>query len=157
MTRAPGPRPIADRAASRWSATDVAAGLAAAMLVASCTSARPSASEFPIGKAYAWIATDSGSARHAPGDPSRYTIAFDASGRATIRLDCNRGSSTWTREGDRLSLAPVASTKMRCPEGSLDTAFAAGLAQVAAWRREGDDLVLVGRDGSAMRFRPLAR
>ena len=64
-----------------------------------------------------------GARRNAPADPTRYTIQFDASGQATLRLDCNRGSSQWKRDGDGLSLTPVASTKMMCPRGSLDVAF----------------------------------
>lgn len=133
----------------------LAATLAASALLAACASAQSQAPSFPIGTPFAWVGTDAGgSRRHAPADPSRYTIAFEASGRATLRLDCNRGSAQWTRDGDRLSLSPIASTKMMCPGGSLDGAFAADLAQVERWRVDGRDLVLSGRDGSAMRLRP---
>lgn len=125
-------------------------------MLAACAFAQPRATEFPIGTTFAWIGTgESGKPLSAPPDPSRYTLRFDASGRAVIRLDCNRGSAKWTRDGDRLSFAPVASTKMLCPPGSLDAAFAADLAQVAAWRLDGGELTLSGRDGAAMRFRPL--
>lgn len=135
----------------------VTATLAAAALVAACAGAQMQPSEFPVGGTFAWAGTDaSGSRRNAPADPSRYTITFDASGRATLRLDCNRGGAQWTRDGDKLSLSPVASTKMMCPRGSLDVAFASDLAQVAAWRLDGRDLVLTGRDGSTMRLRPAA-
>lgn len=137
--------------------TAIAAMLAAALLVAACAGAQMRSTEFPVGATFAWAGTDAnGARRNAPADPTRYTITFEASGRATLLLDCNRGSAQWTREGDRLSLSPVASTKMMCPRGSLDVAFASDLAQVAQWRLDGRDLVLSGRDGSTMRLRPAA-
>jgi heat shock protein HslJ len=135
----------------------VAAMLTAALLVAACAGAQMQNPEFPVGGTFAWAGTDAnGSRRNAPADPTRYTITFEASGRATLLLDCNRGSAQWTRDGDKLSLSPVASTKMMCPRGSLDVAFASDLAQVAQWRIDGRDLVLSGRDGSTMRLRPAA-
>lgn len=134
-----------------------AATLGAAMLVAACAGAQMQSTEFPVGGTFAWVGTDAGgSRRNAPADASRYTITFEASGRATLRLDCNRGSAQWTRDGDKLTLSPVASTKMMCPRGSLDVAFASDLGQVAQWRIDGRDLVLSGRDGSTMRLRPAA-
>lgn len=134
--------------------------IAAVVLLAGCAAAQSSdpAAEFPAGTTLAWLGTDAGGARrNAPADPTRYTIAFEASGRATIRLDCNRGSAQWTRDGAKLSLSPVAATKMMCPRGSLDASYASDLAQVASWRVEGEALVLSGRDGSTMRFRALSR
>jgi heat shock protein HslJ len=122
-----------------------------------CTVPAAQQAAFPTGTTFAWLGTDAGTARrNAPADPTRYTIAFEASGRAVIRLDCNRGSAQWERTGASLAMTPVASTKMMCPRGSLDVAFAADLAQVAEWRSESSQLVLSGRDGSTMRFRPLA-
>lgn len=135
----------------------VRAAIAGTLLVAGCVAAQPQSADFPVGATFAWAGTDAnGARRNAPADPTRYTIQFDASGQATLRLDCNRGSSQWKRDGDRLSLTPVASTKMMCPRGSLDVAFAADLAQVAQWKLDGRDLVLSGRDGSTMRLRPVA-
>jgi heat shock protein HslJ len=71
-----------------------------------------------------------------------------------LALDCNRGSAQWKRDGTRLAMTPIAATKMMCPRGSLDVAFASDLAQVESWRYDGSVLVLSGRDGSTMRFRP---
>lgn len=28
-------------------------------------------------------------------DPQRFTVRFDADGRASMQLDCNRGNATW--------------------------------------------------------------
>lgn len=130
---------------------------AIASVLTGCASAQQ-APAFPAGGTFAWTGTDAGGAsRSAPADPARYTIRFDAGGRAILRLDCNRGSARWTRDAGTLSISPPASTKMLCPDGSLDATFAADLAQVTRWRVESGDLVLDTRDGSVMRFRPLPR
>ena len=129
--------------------------LGTSALVASACAAPPADAPFPVDTTFAWLGTDAGGARrNTPADAARYTISFDASGRVVLRLDCNRGSAQWQREGGRLTLTPIAATKMMCPRGSLDVAYAADLAQVATWRYDGSVLVLSGRDGSTMRFRP---
>ncbi len=132
--------------------------LACAVVLAGCAAAQSPdpAAGFPAGATFAWLGTDSGGARrNAPADPTRYTIAFEPSGRARLRLDCNRGSAQWTRDGAKLALSPVAATKMMCASGSLDAAYASDLSQVESWRVEREELVLSGRDGSTMRFRAL--
>ena len=132
--------------------------IALATLLSACAAGQPPGRDaaFPAGTTFAWLGTDAGGARrNAPADPTRYTIAFEASGRATLRLDCNRGSAQWERDGGKLVLSPVAATKMMCPRGSLDTSFANDLSRVESWRAEGGALVLTGRDGSTMRFRRL--
>ena len=129
---------------------------ATALAATACASPPPADAPFPVGTTFAWLGTDAGGVRrNAPAEATRYTIAFDGSGRVVLRLDCNRGSAQWQREGERLALTPIASTKMMCPRGSLDVAYGADLAQVAGWRYDGSVLVLSGRDGSTMRFRPL--
>jgi len=126
-----------------------------ALAATACAALPPADAPFPV-TTFAWLGTDAGGVRrNAPADAARYTIAFDGSGRAVLRLDCNRGTAQWQRDGERLALAPIASTKMMCPRGSLDVAYGADLAQVAGWRYDGSVLVLSGRDGSTMRFRPL--
>ena len=127
-----------------------------ALAATACAALPPADAPFPVGTTFAWLGTDAGGVRrNATADAARYTIAFDGSGRAVLRLDCNRGTAQWQRDGERLALAPIASTKMMCPRGSLDVAYGADLAQVAGWRYDGSVLVLSGRDGSTMRFRPL--
>ncbi|HET9338638.1 MAG TPA: META domain-containing protein [Casimicrobiaceae bacterium] len=128
---------------------------ATALAAGACAAPPPADAPFPVGTTFAWLGTDAGGARrNAPADASRYTIAFDASGRVVLALDCNRGSAQWKRDGTRLAMTPIAATKMMCPRGSLDVAFASDLAQVESWRYDGSVLVLSGRDGSTMRFRP---
>lgn len=128
---------------------------ATALAASACAAPPPADAPFPVGTTFAWLGTDAGGARrNTPADAARYTIAFDDAGRVVLHLDCNRGSAQWKRDGGRLSFTPIAATKMMCPRGSLDVAFAADLAQVDTWRYDGSVLVLTGRDGSTMRFRP---
>lgn len=146
-TPSPFERPLRERALRFVAA-------AAVPLVAGCAGAQAPA--FPVGVTFGWIGSDAGSApRIDVADPSRYTLRFDASGRAELRLDCNRGSSQWSRDGDRLALTPPASTKMKCPDGSLDAAFAAGLARTARWSYGDGVLVLEGGDATALRLKRL--
>ena len=55
-----------------------------------------------------------------PDDKSKYTITFGANGRVTVRVDCNRGSSTWkaTAKGE-LIFGSWSRTNAKCGQGSL--------------------------------------
>jgi heat shock protein HslJ len=56
----------------------------------------------------------------APDDKSKYTIKFGSDGRVAIRVDCNRGSSTWktTAKGE-LKFGSWSRTNAKCGPGSL--------------------------------------
>ena len=56
----------------------------------------------------------------APDDKSKYTIKFGSDGRVVIRVDCNRGSSTWraTANGE-LRFGSWSRTSAKCGPGSL--------------------------------------
>lgn len=56
----------------------------------------------------------------APDDRSKYTITFGSNGRVTVRVDCNRGSSTWkvTANGE-LQFGSWSRTNAKCGAGSL--------------------------------------
>jgi len=56
----------------------------------------------------------------APDDKSKYTIKFGSDGRVAIRVDCNRGSSTWktTAKGE-LRFGSWSRTNAKCGPGSL--------------------------------------
>jgi heat shock protein HslJ len=60
-----------------------------------------------------------------PAQGEVYTMALEPGGRATIRIDCNRGSGSWTTEpsdGDSgsLTFGPLATTKVYCGPDSMD-------------------------------------
>ncbi len=55
-----------------------------------------------------------------PDDRSKYSIAFDANGRVSIKADCNRlnGAYTYSSPSD-LQFGPLMSTRAACPPESL--------------------------------------
>lgn len=70
---------------------------------------------------------------------------------------CNRFMSGFTLEGGRLSIGPIATTRMACrgPEGAAEQAdaFAAALGSVTGFRIEGRELTLLNAEGTpAARF-----
>jgi heat shock protein HslJ len=74
---------------------------------------------------------------------------------------CNRYMSGYTLEGERLSIGPLATTRMACrgPEGAAEqaAAYARALETVTGYRIEGGELTLLTGDGKpAARFRALA-
>ena len=55
-----------------------------------------------------------------PDHGSKYTLDFEPGGRLAVRVDCNRGSGTWTSEDpSQIRFGPVGLTRMMCPPGSL--------------------------------------
>jgi heat shock protein HslJ len=102
-----------------------------------------------VGGAWHWQGPVGGPS--APRDT--YTLEFTGDGRLVVRADCNRGAGRYVIAGsDRLTLSAIATTKMGCPPGSLDTAFLRDLAEVESYRFEGEALRLATRGGGAMRF-----
>jgi heat shock protein HslJ len=55
-----------------------------------------------------------------PDDKSKYTIRFGRDGRVAVRVDCNRGNSTWriTPKGE-LQFGSWSRTNAKCGPGSL--------------------------------------
>lgn len=55
-----------------------------------------------------------------PDDKSKYTIRFGSDGRVVVRVDCNRGASTWktTTKGE-LQFGSWERTNAKCRPGSL--------------------------------------
>lgn len=69
--------------------------------------------------------------RTRPQDSTRYTLMFLADGRLQAQVDCNRGMGTYTTgPGNRLTIGLLATTRMACPPGSLDSRFLADLDQI---------------------------
>ena len=57
---------------------------------------------------------------HAPQDRSRYMLAFAPHGELSARIDCNRGSGTWSaNDSGALAFGELATTRAMCPPGSL--------------------------------------
>jgi para-nitrobenzyl esterase len=57
---------------------------------------------------------------HAPQERSRYMLAFAPHGELSARIDCNRGSGTWSaNDSGALAFGELATTRALCPPGSL--------------------------------------
>jgi heat shock protein HslJ len=77
--------------------------------------------------------TEAGQAPVSVAEPERFTATFGADGRVALRADCNRCSASYTAQGDRLSVGPMACTRAQCSGAPLDTTFAALVQGATAW------------------------
>jgi heat shock protein HslJ len=79
------------------------------------------------------IDTSGSSTRLTPALSERHTITFEEGGRAFVQLDCNRGNASWNAASPAgggsgaITIGPVASTKMLCPQPSFGEQLASGL------------------------------
>ena len=90
----------------------------------------------------------------APTDPSLYQLQFGPNGKLLVLADCNRGMGMWKADGASLTLAQIATTKMGCPEGSLDSDFLSWVSQASSFvMRDGGLFVALPVDAGIMEFR----
>ena len=86
---------------------------------------------------------------------ARHTLAFGPEGALALQLDCNRGRASWSAGKPRngagmLTIGPVASTRMLCPEPSFGNQLA-GLSEAKTYALTVDRRELVIETGS-LRF-----
>ena len=90
-----------------------------------------------------------------PDDKAKYTIAFNADGSLTTRIDCNRGRGTWKASGPQLELGPLALTRAMCPPGSLHDQIVKQWPYVRSYVIKGGRLFLsLMADGGIYEFEP---
>jgi heat shock protein HslJ len=91
-----------------------------------------------------------------PDDGSRYTLRFEAGGRLAARIDCNRGSGTWTSSApSHLELGPLALTRAMCPPGSLHDQIVRQLPYLRSYvLREGRLFLSLMADGGIYELEP---
>ncbi len=84
-----------------------------------------------------------------PAVQARHTVAFGDGGELQVQLDCNRGRSTWTagqpaNGAGYISIGPIASTKVFCPQPSFGDQLASGLSEAERFSTtlDGRQLVL---------------
>ena len=107
----------------------------------------------PIGVVWTWLSMQTRDGGIVPDGRERYTLEFRPSGTVNVRADCNRGSATYTRNGNALGIGPIALTRTACPPDSSDTDFIKGLGAVDGHSMVGSDLVLTLKPaGGSMRF-----
>jgi heat shock protein HslJ len=90
-----------------------------------------------------------------PDDPSRYTIEFLDDGTASIKADCNQVQAQYTADGTSISITPGASTKVACPEDTLDFEFLLDLEGAATYAVDESSLRIdIKFDSGSMQFAP---
>ena len=93
-------------------------------------------------------------------DPSRYTVEFGTDGRAAFRIDCNRGNSTWqadaaSPDSGTLSFGPIATTRMACPQPSLEHEVSTALGYVRGFLiKDGRLHMSLLADGGILHWEP---
>jgi heat shock protein HslJ len=103
-----------------------------------------------------WMGTQMRDGSNVRPDSDRYDLEFLAGGAVNVRADCNTGRGSYVLDGSKLSLGPVALTKMMCAQDSKDREFLRELASVTNQSVEGRNLVLEIPAGT-MRFTGVAR
>jgi para-nitrobenzyl esterase len=92
---------------------------------------------------------------HVPAERGHYLLAFTPHGELSARIDCNRGSGTWSSpEAGRLVLGPLASTRAQCPPGSLYDEITAHWTEVRSYAIREGHLFLTG-GGGVYEYAPL--
>lgn len=110
----------------------------------------------PVGFVWKWEGTQTPVERIVPQDPTRYTIEFLPDTTVVARVDCNRGRGPFTRNGPAITIGPLATTRMACPEGSLDIVFAKQLEAARVMFFRGDTLYMdLYADSGTMQFTQL--
>ncbi len=106
-----------------------------------------------VGVVWRWLGTQQGSAPVVPpAGADRFTLAFQAGGRVTVRADCNRGAGAYALNGANLKMGPFAVTKMGCEAGSRDSEFLRDLERAATFGVARAELALTLANGDVMRF-----
>ena len=84
----------------------------------------------------------------APDDKSKYTITFGRDGRVVVRVDCNRGSSTWKANAKgELRFGSWSRTNAKCSAGSLHDQIVSEGADVRNFNIKDGHLFLSGMGG----------
>ena len=92
-----------------------------------------------------------------PGERAKYTIEFLADGRLNARVDCNRGSSTWTSaSANQIEFGPLALTRAHCPDGSLHDQIVKQWGYVRSYvLKDGHLFLALMADGGVYEFEPV--
>jgi heat shock protein HslJ len=96
-------------------------------------------------------------------DPRRFTLRFEADGRATLRLDCNRGTGTWEAKSasdntGTIRFGPIATTRALCQPPHLDQRVIRDLAYVRGYLlRDGKLFLSLMADAAIYEWHPLRK
>jgi heat shock protein HslJ len=82
-----------------------------------------------------------------PDDPQKYTMNLGADGKASMKLNCNRGMGTWQAgsaggNSGSFEFGPISTTKALCPPPSLDQQIARDAQYIRSYVLDGRRLYL---------------
>jgi heat shock protein HslJ len=105
-----------------------------------------------VGPKWYWLGTQSSADPVKVAQPIKYTLEFLSNGTVNVKADCNTGSGTYKVEGNHITFGPIGMTRMACPPGSQDTQFLQGLSAVRTFEIDGNNMMFVLNNGSAMLY-----
>jgi heat shock protein HslJ len=128
--------------------------LCAAAIWAPAADSTTAAEKSITGIVWKWQQTRLGDGQtFVPGNPERYTIAFQPDGSLAIRADCNRVGGNYTSQNTSLTIETTFSTRAMCPPDSLDQVFLKHLNSAAIYFvREGALYIDLQADTGTMKF-----
>jgi len=86
-------------------------------------------------------------------NPERYTLELQPGGAVLVRADCNRGRGSYKISEGRIEFGPIATTRIACPPGSLDSRYLKDLQRATIFFVEGGKLFFdLPLDSGTMRF-----
>jgi len=132
------------------------AALLGAALAATAWGQAPASATDLEGTAWELVKIEGTDAKiHVPTERGHYLLAFTPHGELSARIDCNRGSGTWSSpEAGQLVLGPLASTRAQCPPGSLYDEIIAHWTEVRSYAIREGHLFLTG-GGGVYEYAPL--
>lgn len=80
----------------------------------------------------------------------QFTIELSGDNRVALRVDCNRGSGSYTVAGGVLTIGPLALTKAYCSSASLDNEFLSLLGGETTIATSGESLQLSSSRGALL-------
>jgi heat shock protein HslJ/membrane-bound inhibitor of C-type lysozyme len=92
-----------------------------------------------------------------PDDKTKYTLAFQADGRVSARIDCNRGSGKWMSSGpNQIEFGPMAMTRAMCPPSPIQDRITKDLGYVRSYiLKDGHLFLSLMADGGIYEFEPI--
>ena len=107
-----------------------------------------------LNKTWHWESTTTPVEKTGVPNPERYTILLKDEGKIQAQFDCNRGGGSYEISAAKLSFGPLMSTRMACPEDSLDGPFMRDLQRVVSFFIDDGHLYLeFPYDSGTMKFR----
>jgi heat shock protein HslJ len=95
------------------------------------------------GTSWQWVGATSPGESFAVNEPDRYTLTFVEGDRISLRADCNRGAGPVAiSSSGTLTIGPLATTRRKCPPGSLYQRFLEDVERAVRFAIHGDELHL---------------